>query len=130
MITLKDFLSALIGVTSARPTGEYTTITPIVGVNSSHTMPYDGWVQLYGSGGSSGENAYFQLWSSDNERLSTTTTLTTPGGWSTKVIGFFKKGDLFFYNINGYNDMKINIFRVVGGGLARFFRRLEVAYVY
>ena len=124
MITPKDFLSALIGVTSARPTGEYTTITPIVGINSSYTMPYDGWVQLYGSGGSSGENAYFQLWSSDVERLTTTTTLTTPGGWSTKVIGFFKKGDLFFYNIDGYNEMKINIFRVVGGGLSSILQAI------
>lgn len=116
-MSLKDLISSLIAPLSARPTRQYQTIEPTIGVNANFTMPYDGWVLLSGGSGSNGKNVCLQLWGdASREPLTTTTTMTIPGGWSNKAIGFFLKGEKVFYNIDGHNNMKICVYGLVGGG--------------
>lgn len=124
-MSLKELISSLIAPLSARPKSQfYQTITPVSGQSASYTMPVDGWVRLYGEN-PTGSDQTVQLWGRENQAtLSTSTTVQSPATWSSSAIGFYRKGDLIFYSISGFSEMKLNIFALVGGGLRDFCRKL------
>lgn len=121
-MSLKELISSLIAPLSARPKSQfYQTITPVSGETASYTMPVDGWVRLYGAN-PEGSNQIVQLWGGENQAtLSTSTTVQSPATWSSSAIGFYRKGDLIFYSISGFSEMKLNIFALVGGGYLSYF---------
>ena len=128
-MSLIDSLRALQSTTAARPGNMSQTITPIGdGQNQGFVMPADGWVSIGGSDQNNEYGAAFIWGDAGKERPTSSVSSNNSFGYTAQAIGFFKKGERVNYNLHGFTNYYARIFPVIGGGLTRFFKRLEVAY--
>lgn len=131
-MSLKEVINSLIGVTSARPKQLYQSIQLTAdGTNRAFVMPVDGWASIVGQ--ENLPNTYMNnfIWGSIGQDTPTASvSVQAAPGYTSQSLGFFKKGQSVNYNLQGYQKAYAKIFSLVGGGLARFLKRLEAAYVY
>lgn len=124
---IKSYLKALIASTTTRPANKDASQVTLVadGTNRSFVTPADGFVSVHTDTPTDDKQSNV-IWSGNLKNPVAGVATSASGGREMFSLGFFRKGEIVNYNINGFTRAVARIYECIGGG--KFLNRLEVSY--